>query len=163
MLAETSVAAPFVSAVAGALVIAQAIRIASGQARSRHGDRRPSRLNEHQSGAWTQTRSNHEVRVRSPECSEVVEKSRSTIGSGPVDPPTLAWRSHPEQGFHRSAACVVIERSSAPVKAACMPRLAPPEALAVEVMAKLVAKGAEERAERGDLFPDGGPHPETDE
>ena len=32
MLAETSVAAPFVSAVAGALVIAQTIRIASGQA-----------------------------------------------------------------------------------------------------------------------------------
>ena len=92
-----------------------------------------------------------------------VEKSRSTIGSGPVDPPTLARRSHPEQGFHRSAACVVIERSSAPVKAACMPRLAPPETLAVEVMAKLVAEGAEERAERGDLFPDGGPHPETDE
>ena len=58
---------------------------------------------------------------------------------------------------------MVIERSSAPVKAACMPRLAPPETLAVEVMAKLVAEGAEERAERGDLFPDGGPHPETDE
>ena len=37
-----------------------------------------------------------------------------------------------------------------------------PKALAVEVMAKLVAEGAEEGAERGDLFPDGGPHPETD-
>jgi hypothetical protein len=44
-----------------------------------------------------------------------------------------------------------------------MPRLAKPEALAIEVMAKLVTEGAEERAERGDLFPDGGPHPETDE
>jgi hypothetical protein len=58
---------------------------------------------------------------------------------------------------------VVVERSSTLVKAACVPRLAPPEASAVEVMAKLVAKGAEERAEGGDLFPDGGPHPETDE
>ena len=58
---------------------------------------------------------------------------------------------------------MVVERSSALVKAACVPRLGPPEALAVEVMAKLVAEGAEERAERGDLFPDGGPHPETDE
>ena len=58
---------------------------------------------------------------------------------------------------------MVIERSSAPVKAACMPRLAPPETLAVEVMAELMTKGAEERAEGGDLFPDGGPHPETDE
>ena len=58
---------------------------------------------------------------------------------------------------------MVVERSSTLVKAACMPRLVKPEALAVEVMAKLVAEGAEERAERGDLFPDGGPHPETDE
>ena len=58
---------------------------------------------------------------------------------------------------------MMVERSSTLVKAACMPRLSPPEALAVEVMAKLVAEGAEERAVRGDLFPDGGPHPETDE
>lgn len=58
---------------------------------------------------------------------------------------------------------MVVERSSTLVKAACMPRLPKPETLAVEVMAKLVAESAEERAERGDLFPDGGPHPETDE
>jgi len=58
---------------------------------------------------------------------------------------------------------VVIQRSSALVKAASVPRLGKPEELAVEMMAKLVAKGAEERAKRGDLFPDGGPHPETDE
>ncbi len=89
--------------------------------------------------------------------------SRSTIGSGPVDPPTLAGCSHPEQAFHRSAACVVVERSSTLVKAACVPRLGPPETLAVEVMAKLVAEGAQERAEGGDLFPDGGPHPQTDD
>jgi hypothetical protein len=44
-----------------------------------------------------------------------------------------------------------------------MPRLTPPEKLAVEVMAELMTEGAEERAERGDLFPDGRPHPETDE
>ncbi|MGA3054031.1 MAG: hypothetical protein ABSD63_07470 [Candidatus Korobacteraceae bacterium] len=44
-----------------------------------------------------------------------------------------------------------------------MPRLAKPEALAVKVMAKLIAEGTEQRAERGDLFPDGDPHPETDE
>src|ERR1035438_8482929 len=44
-----------------------------------------------------------------------------------------------------------------------MPRLSPPEALAVEVMAKLVAEGAQKRTVRGDLFLDGGPHPETDE
>src|SRR5208283_1357512 len=89
-----------------------------------------------------------------------VEKLCSAIGSRPVDPPTLARRSNPEQGFHRSAACVVIERSSAAVKAACMPRLAPPETLAVEVMAQLVAEGAQKRTVRGDLFLDGGPHPE---
>jgi len=92
-----------------------------------------------------------------------VEKSRSTIGSGPVDPPTLAGRAHPEQAFHRSAARVVVERSSTLVKAACMPRLTPPEALAVEVMAELMAESAEERAERGNLSPNCGPHPEADE
>jgi len=58
---------------------------------------------------------------------------------------------------------VVVEGSSTLVKAACMPRLTPPETLAVEVMAELMTKGAEERAERGHLFPDGGSHPETDE
>src|SRR5664280_2093214 len=66
-----------------------------------------------------------------------VEKLCSAIGSGPVDPPTLTWRSHPEQGLHRSAAC--------------------------EVMAELVAESAQKRTVRGDLFLDGGPHPETDE
>ena len=43
---------------------------------------------------------------------------------------------------------MVVERSSTLVKATCMPRLPKPEALAVEVMAELVAEGAEERAER---------------
>jgi hypothetical protein len=58
---------------------------------------------------------------------------------------------------------VVIEHSSTLVKAARMPRLAPPEPLAAEVMAELMTESAEERAVGGDLFPDGGPHPETDE
>ena len=92
-----------------------------------------------------------------------VETLCSAISSGPVDPPTLTWLSHPEQGLHRSAACVVIERSSALVEAACMPRLTPREALAIEVMAELVAESAQKRTVRGDLFLDGGPHPETDE
>ena len=76
-----------------------------------------------------------------------VEKSRSTIGSGPVDPPTLSGHPCPEQAFHRRATCVVIQRSSALVKAACVPRFGKTEALAVEMMAKLVAKSAEEGAE----------------
>jgi hypothetical protein len=42
---------------------------------------------------------------------------------------------------------VVVERGSAVIKATGMPRLRESEALAVKVMAKLVAKGAEERAE----------------
>ena len=58
---------------------------------------------------------------------------------------------------------MVVERSSTFVKAACMPRLPKPETLAVEVMAELVAEGAQKRTVRGDLFLDGGPHPETDE
>jgi hypothetical protein len=55
----------------------------------------------------------------------------------------------------------MVERSSALVKTACMPRLPPPETLAIEVMAELVTESAEECAEGGDLFPDRGPHPET--
>ena len=97
------------------------------------------------------------------DCLHFVVESRSTIGSRPVDPPTLSGHPGPEQVFHRRATCVVIQRSSAFVKAACVPRFRKTEALAVEMMAKLVAEGAKERSERGDLFPDGGPHPETDE
>ena len=57
---------------------------------------------------------------------------------------------------------MVVERSSTLVKSARVPRLAPPEALAVEVMAKLVAEGAQERTVRGNLFPNGGAHPQAD-
>jgi len=73
----------------------------------------------------------------------------------------FARRSHPEQALHPSSARVMVERSSALVKTACMPRLPPPETLAIEVMAELVTESAEECAEGGDLFPDRGPHPET--
>ena len=97
------------------------------------------------------------------DCLHFVAESRSTIGSGPVDPPTLSGHPCPEQAFHRRATCMVIQRGSALVKAACVPRFGKTEALAVEMMAKLVANSAEEGAEWGDLFPDGGPHPETDE
>jgi len=58
---------------------------------------------------------------------------------------------------------MVIQRSSALVKAACVPRLGKTETLAVEMMAILVAEGAEERAVRCNLLTDGGPHPEPDE
>ena len=50
-----------------------------------------------------------------------VEKLCSAIGSGPVDPPTLAVGSHPEQTFHGGSAGVVVEGSSALIKAACVP------------------------------------------
>ena len=91
------------------------------------------------------------------------EKSHPTVGSRPVDPPALPGHPNPEQAFHRRAACVVIQGCSAFVKAACVPGFWKTEVLAVEVMAELMTKGAEERAEGCDLFLDGGPHPETDE
>ena len=57
---------------------------------------------------------------------------------------------------------MVIQQGGALVKAACMPRIAK-QLLAVQVMAKLVAKGVQEGAKRRYLFADGGPHPETDD
>jgi len=39
---------------------------------------------------------------------------------------------------------MVVEHGSARIKAACMQRFMKPKALAVEMMAKLVAEGAEE-------------------
>src|SRR3974390_1340844 len=65
--------------------------------------------------------------------------------------------------FHGSPAGVVVERGGALIKATCMPGLREPETLAVKVMAKLVAEGTEQRSERGNLFPDSRPQPETDE
>ena len=58
---------------------------------------------------------------------------------------------------------MVVEHGSARIKAARMPRLFETEVLAVQVMAELVAKSAEERTERSHLLPDGRPHPEADE
>ena len=57
---------------------------------------------------------------------------------------------------------MVVERGSARIKAARVPRLFETEALAVEVMAELVAKRTEERTERSHLLPEGRAHPETD-
>jgi len=56
---------------------------------------------------------------------------------------------------------VVVEHSGALIKTPCVPRPPKSKALAVEMMAELVTKGAEKRAVRGDLFTDGGPHPKT--
>ena len=79
-----------------------------------------------------------------PSVPHCAEKSTATTSSGPVDPPSLARCLQPEQAFHWCVTCMVIERGSARIEAACMPRFMKPEALAVEVMAKLMAECAEE-------------------
>ena len=56
---------------------------------------------------------------------------------------------------------MVVEHSGALIKTPGVPRPPKSKALAVEMMAELVTKGAEKRAVRGDLFTDGGPHPKT--
>jgi hypothetical protein len=86
-----------------------------------------------------------------------VVKSPSTIGSRPVDPPTLSGHPGPEQAFRGSATGVVVQSSCTFVKTPCVPGFRKSEALAVEVMAKFVAEGTEERSERGNLFLDGRP------
>ena len=58
---------------------------------------------------------------------------------------------------------MVVKRGSARVEAARMRRVAKPEALRVEVVAELVAEGAQKRAERSDLLADRRPHPDADQ
>ena len=58
---------------------------------------------------------------------------------------------------------MVVEGRGALVETARVPRIAIVESLVVEVMAKLVTQGAQERPERRDPLADGGPHPDADQ
>src|ERR1700730_105050 len=57
---------------------------------------------------------------------------------------------------------MVIQNGCAFVEPARVQRVAKPEPRVVEVVAELVAEGAQERAKRSDLFADGGAHPHPD-
>ena len=58
---------------------------------------------------------------------------------------------------------MVVQRSGALVKTACMPRVKESEPLKIEMVAELVAEGAEERSERGHLFPHRRASPHADQ
>src|SRR5215831_18043033 len=80
----------------------------------------------------------------------------------PVDLPQLARHWNPAEPLQRCAARVVVECCGAFIEAARVGRGAPPEPLRVQVVTKLVAQGAEERAEGGHVLADGRPHPDPD-
>jgi hypothetical protein len=58
---------------------------------------------------------------------------------------------------------MVVQRSRALVKTACMPRVRESEPLKIEVVTELVAQSAEEGSERSDLFPHRGTRPHPDQ
>lgn len=58
---------------------------------------------------------------------------------------------------------MMVEGGSALVEPACMPGIRECEAVEVEVMAELVAEGAEERPERSDLFANRRAYPDADQ
>ena len=58
---------------------------------------------------------------------------------------------------------MVIEDARTFIKAAGVPGIEECEAMKVEMMAELVAKGAEKSAERGDVLANGGAHPDPDQ
>src|SRR5436853_4865867 len=91
------------------------------------------------------------------------ELSARGVGARPVDTEAAAFYWGPDQVLGRGAAGVVVEGGGALVEAAGVPGIAELEAVEVEMMAELVAEGAEEGAEAGDVFADGGTHPDTNE
>ena len=58
---------------------------------------------------------------------------------------------------------MVVQRSGALVKTACMPRVSESEPLEIEMMAEFVAERAQECSERGDFSPHRRAHPYSDQ
>jgi len=57
---------------------------------------------------------------------------------------------------------MMVQSSRSLIKAACVPRVRKVELLEIEMMAELVAEGAQERSEGCDLLPHCRPHPDPD-
>jgi len=58
---------------------------------------------------------------------------------------------------------MMVEGCGALVEAACVPRVAKPELLIVEVVAELMAQSAQKRSEGRDLLAHRCPHPDADQ
>jgi len=81
----------------------------------------------------------------------------------PVDSPTSACHRNPEQLFQCCGPRIVVEHGGSLVEPARVPRINKSELLEVEMMAELVAEGAQKRAERRDFFPHCRSHPYADD
>src|SRR5579862_9747215 len=88
---------------------------------------------------------------------------RGRVHPSPVDAPALPWHAHPDEFLPGRSPRMVVKKRGALIKAARMRRLAKPESLAIEMVAELMAKRAQERPERRDLLPDGGPRPDANQ
>jgi hypothetical protein len=86
-------------------------------------------------------------------------RSRSPIRPLPVDSPASACHRNPEQFLQWCCTGMVVEHGGALVEPASVPRVNKAELLEVEIMAELVAEGAQKRAERSDFLPHCRSHP----
>ena len=79
--------------------------------------------------------------------------SITAIRSRPVNPPSPTRHCHPEQSLWRCSTDMVVQRSGSLVKTSCMPRVTKSKPPKIEMVAELVAEGAEESSERRNVFP----------
>ena len=102
------------------------------------------------------------IHTRSPSTLTEPRRLKSVLlRSLPIDSPDASRHSNPIKLFDRRASRVVIQNRRALVEPPRMRRAAETESLAVEMVAELVAEGAEKSSEGGDLFFDrrAGPEP----
>jgi hypothetical protein len=80
----------------------------------------------------------------------------------PIDPPAFTGHSHPKQFLLWCFTCVMVEDRCSLVETASVGRVSKSEPLKIEMVTELMAQRAEKRAEGGDPFVDGCPHPHPD-
>jgi hypothetical protein len=79
-----------------------------------------------------------------------------------MNSPAAARHFYPEELLGRSPARMVVKGGSALIEAARVPRVFELETLIVQVVAKLVAEGAQESSEGSHLLTDSRTHPNPD-
>ena len=93
-----------------------------------------------------------------------ISKDRDcAIRPWPVDPPAPARCWQPEQFLWRHSPRMMVESSGPAVEPASVPRIVKPELLIIEMMAELVAQGAQECPEGSDFLPHRRSHPHADQ
>src|SRR5581483_4824474 len=87
----------------------------------------------------------------------------ASICLGPIDAPRAARHWRPDKPLLRGAARMVVKHGGALIETASVPRIAEAEFLKIEMMAKLMAEGAQKRAERCDFLAHRCSHPYADQ